>query len=88
MYELIKWFDEIRKELPMMELTALEDAKTQKTFGKAKKYVNQNKVDLSNSFHATAADQVDVLFNAVLEDVIQDIQHEFNNTEIPHDDRN
>lgn len=87
MFELLDWLNQIRADLPELEKRALEDAEEQKTFGKAKKYVNQQKIDLSDSFHATAMDQIDILQNAIIEDVIADIQKEFNHTEIPHHDR-
>lgn len=77
-----KWLDNVLEEMPFIEQSMYEDAKTLSTYGKAKKYVKSFKHDFSGSYTATPEEQVQSAFNSMIDNVVTKLNRDSDNQEI------
>lgn len=82
MYEVKKIFDQLIDQCPEFRKLMLDDAKTMKTYGKAKNYAKEFKYEFDSSYNASAEEQIMSAFNTLIDDTIQKLNQEANNAEI------
>lgn len=81
MNEAQQWIDEIINKVPYIKQAMYEDAKTKGTPGKAKRYAKGFKHDF-DGFNATPEEQMQSVFNTMIENVIQQINKDADNAPI------
>lgn len=77
-----EWLDKVLEEMLFIEQGMYEDAKTLRTYGKAKKYVKSFKHDFSGSYTATPEEQVQSAFNSMIDNVVTKLNRDSDNQEI------
>lgn len=82
MDDAIKWINKIKEELPGVIDEMYFDAETMPTYGKAKKYVAGMKHDWGRSYTANPEEQVDALWNSMVEAVHYKIVKDADNARI------
>lgn len=80
-----KWLDQIIEDIPSIKEEMYEDAKTFPTYGKAKKYLNDFKTDFNGNYNATPEEQMQSVFNTMIEDVIHKLNQDADKVKINHD---
>lgn len=81
MNEAQEWLDDIINNIPYIKEAMYEDAKTKGTSGRAKRYVKGFKQDF-DGFNATPEEQMQSVFNTMIEDVVQKINKDADNAPI------
>ena len=85
MHDAQEWLDGIIADIPNIRKEMLDDCRTMKTYGKAKQYAKQFKVDFEGNYKAAAEEQAQSLFNSLIEDVVTELNRESDKGEIKHD---
>lgn len=85
MYDAQKWLDQIIEDIPSIRQEMLDDCHRQKTYGKAKQYARQFKIDFGVNYQGTAEEQAQALFNTLIEDTVTQLNRESDKGEIKHD---
>ncbi|MDB6258030.1 hypothetical protein ODU72_04965 [Lactobacillus amylovorus] len=80
-----KWLNQIIADIPSIKEEMYEDAKTFPTYGKAKKYLKDFKNDFNGNYTATPEEQMQSVFNTMIEDVIQKLNQDADKVKINHD---
>lgn len=80
-----KWLDQMITDIPAIKEEMYQDAKTLPTYGKAKKYLKDFKIDFNGSYTATPEEQVQSAFNSMIDDVIRRLNEDSDKVEIKHD---
>lgn len=82
MNDAIKWINDIIENIPYITKSIYEDSKSLKTYGKAKKFLREQKFDLGNDYHASPEEQMQSAFNTMIDNAIEQLSKDSNKAKI------